>query len=97
MRTTDFALARLSFTHRCRTIRSTRGDIAALFRRRWQAELHLRSLKTVMQMEHLRCKKPHRVRNEIRTHMLAYNLIRGVMSEAAVEGDVQWHISSSQH
>jgi hypothetical protein len=43
-------------------------DIAALFRRRWQAELHLRSLKTVMQMEHLRCKKPHRVRNEIRAH-----------------------------
>ena len=69
-------------------------DIAALFRRRWQAELHLRSLKTVMQMEHLRCKKPHRVRNEIRTHMLAYNLIRGVMCEAAVEGDVQpWQIS----
>lgn len=72
----------------------TREDIASLFRRRWQAELHLRSLKTVMQMEHLRCKKPHRVRNEIRTHMLAYNLIRGVMSEAAVEGNVQpWQIS----
>ena len=72
----------------------TQEDIAALFRRRWQAELHLRSLKTIMQMEHLRCKKPHRVRNEIRTHMLAYNLIRGVMAEAAIAGDVQpWQIS----
>ena len=72
----------------------TKEDIAALFRRRWQAELHLRSLKTVMQMEHLRCKKPHRVRNEIRAHMLAYNLIRGVMAEAAIEGDVRpWQIS----
>jgi len=69
-------------------------DIAALFRRRWQAELNLRSLKTIMQMEHLRCKKPHRVRNEIHAHMLAYNLIRGVMAEAAIEGDMQpWQIS----
>ncbi len=69
-------------------------DIAALFRRRWQAELNLRSLKTIMQMEHLSCHKPHRVRNEIRAHMLAYNLIRGVMSEAATEGNVQpWQIS----
>ncbi len=33
-------------------------EIAELFRRRWQAELHLRSLKTHLQMEHLRCKKP---------------------------------------
>jgi hypothetical protein len=72
----------------------TKEEISALFRRRWQAELHLRSLKTIMQMEHLRCKEPHRVRNEIRMHMLAYNLIRGVMAEAAIEGDVQpWQIS----
>jgi IS4 transposase len=38
--------------------------IAELYRRRWQAELHLRSLKSVLQMEHLRCKTPHRVRND---------------------------------
>jgi hypothetical protein len=69
-------------------------DIAALFRRRWQAELNLRSLKTVMQMEHLRCKKPHRVRNEVRAHMIAYNLIRQVMSEAACAAGVEpWRIS----
>lgn len=75
-------------------IEYTKEDISALFRRRWQAELNLRSLKTIMQMEHLRCHKPHRVRNEIRAHMLAYNLIREVMAEAATEGDVQpWQIS----
>lgn len=72
----------------------TKEDIAALFRRRWQTELNRRSLKTIMQMDHLRCKAPHRVRNEIRAHMLAYNLVRGVMAEAAIEGDVQpWQIS----
>ena len=72
----------------------SKDDIAALFRRRWQAELNLRSLKTVMQMDHLRCKKPHRVRNEVRAHLIAYNLIRQVMSEAAREAGVQpWQIS----
>lgn len=72
----------------------SKDDLAALFRRRWQAELNLRSLKTVMQMEHLRCKAPHRVRNELRAHLIAYNLIRQVMCEAAVRGNVQpWQIS----
>lgn len=72
----------------------TKEDIAALFRRRWQAELNLRSLKTVMQMDHLRCKKPHRVRNELRAHLIAYNLIRQVMAEAAMEENTQpWQIS----
>jgi len=68
--------------------------IADLYRRRWQAELNLRSLKTVMQMDHLRCKTPHRVRNELRAHLAAYNLIRQVMCEAAMAGGVvPWHIS----
>jgi putative transposase len=72
----------------------SKDDLAALYRRRWQAELNLRSLKTAMQMEHLRCKEPHRVRNEIRAHMIAYNLIRQLMCEAAVKGNVQpWQIS----
>ncbi|TWT68220.1 IS4 family transposase [Crateriforma conspicua] len=72
----------------------SKDDISALFRRRWQAELHLRSLKTIMQMDHLRCKRPHRVRNELRAHMLAYNLIRQVMCDAAMSGKLQpWQVS----
>ncbi|QDU94513.1 IS4 family transposase [Lignipirellula cremea] len=75
-------------------IEYSKDDLAALFRRRWQAELNLRSLKSVMQMDHLRCKKPHRVRNELRAHLLAYNLIRQVMCEAAAHGAVApWRIS----
>jgi hypothetical protein len=69
-------------------------EIALLYRRRWQAELHLRSLKTVLQMEHLRCKTPRRVRNEFYTHLLGYNLIRGVMAATAIESDqAPWKIS----
>jgi putative transposase len=68
--------------------------LGQLYRRRWQAELHLRSLKMVMQMDHLRCQAPHRVRNEFWMHLLAYNLIRKVMALAAVRaGREPWRVS----
>jgi hypothetical protein len=70
------------------------NEIADLYRWRWQAELHLRSLKVVLQMDHLRCKTPHRVRNEFWMHLLAYNLLRRVMALAASEARVPpWQIS----
>ena len=37
-----------------------------------------------MQMDVLRCKTPEMVRKEIWIHLLAYNLIRGVIAEAAL-------------
>jgi hypothetical protein len=70
------------------------AELAKLYRRRWQAELKLRSLKIVLQMDHLRCKTPHRVRNEFYTHLVAYNLIRRVMAEAAFASGVEpWTVS----
>lgn len=69
-------------------------EIAQLYRRRWQAELNLRSLKIVLQMDHLRCKTPHRVRNELSMHLLAYNLIRQVLAAAATTAGVEpWTVS----
>ena len=72
----------------------SKAEIALLYRRRWEAELNLRSLKSVMQMDHLRCKTPPRVRNELRTHLLGYNLIRQVMAESALFGGLSpWQLS----
>jgi hypothetical protein len=69
-------------------------DVGELYRRRWRAELHLRSIKTVLQMDRLRSKTPERVRNEFWMHLLGYNLIRGVMAQAAIEAKTQpWRIS----
>lgn len=69
-------------------------EIASLYRRRWQAELNLRSLKIVLQMDHLRCKTPHRVRNEFYMHLLGYNLIRRVMAVAAARANQEpWTVS----
>jgi hypothetical protein len=58
-------------------------ELAQLYRARWQAELDLRSLKQVLQMDVLRCETPEMVRKEIWVHLLAYNLIRKVMADAA--------------
>jgi Transposase DDE domain len=58
-------------------------ELGELFRERWHAELDLRALKTEMQMEMLRTESPEMVRKEVAMHLLAYNLIRGLMAEAA--------------
>src|SRR5262245_47819437 len=61
----------------------TREDLAQLYRARWHAELDLRSLKQALQMDILRCQTPELVRKEIWAHILAYNLIRTIMAQAA--------------
>jgi len=63
-------------------------DLADLYRARWQAELDLRALKTTMQMDILRSKTPAMVRKEMWAHLLAYNLIRTVMAQAAQQHDL---------
>lgn len=69
-------------------------DLAELYRWRWQAELNLRSLKTVLQLEVLRGKTPEMVRKELWMHFLAYNLIRTLMAQAAQKHEVQpWMLS----
>jgi len=70
------------------------ADISALYRERWHCELDLRSLKTSMQMHRLRCKTPEMVEKEFWTHLLAYNLIRQTMVEAArLHGGLPRHLS----
>lgn len=61
----------------------TKDDLATLYRARWNAELDLRSLKETLQMDILRCHTPELVRKELWTHILAYNLIRTIMAQAA--------------
>jgi hypothetical protein len=67
---------------------TTKEDLAGLYRERWNAELDLRSIKSTMQMRELRCKTPESVRKEVWAHVLAYNLIRTVMAQAAARHGV---------
>jgi DDE family transposase len=67
---------------------TAKEDLATLYRARWHNELDLRSLKSAMQMRELRCKTPELVRKEVWAHILAYNLIRTVMAQAAARHGV---------
>ena len=50
--------------------------------------MDIRSLKVAMRMDVLRCKTPAMVRKEFWAHLLAYDLVRGAMAEAAVRQGV---------
>jgi putative transposase len=58
-------------------------DIAELFGFRWNAELDIRSIKTFMNLDFVRCMSPEMVRRELWTTLLAYNLIRITIATAA--------------
>jgi len=59
-------------------------ELASLYKERWKIELDFRTIKTHMGMEMLRCKTPEMVQKEIAVHLLAYNIIRGNLAQAAV-------------
>jgi len=61
--------------------------LKALYRQRWNVELDLRNIKTTLGMEHLRCKTPEMAIKELWVSLLAYNLIRLLMAQAALLAD----------
>ncbi len=61
-----------------------RGDwIRALYRSRWLIELDIRALKCSVGLDQLRAKSPAMVRTEMWSCLLAYNLVRVKMLQAA--------------
>src|SRR5262249_56584096 len=65
------------------------GEFGDLYERRWEGEVDIRSIKSTMQMDILRCKTPEMVRKEIWAHLLAYNLLRTAMAVAASENGIE--------
>ena len=59
-------------------------DIAELYGFRWNSELDIRSIKSNMNLGHVRCKSPAMVRREVWTTILGYNLIRTTAAGAAL-------------
>jgi hypothetical protein len=58
-------------------------DLCQLFAERWHCELDLRSIKRALGAHHSRCETPAMVRKDLWMHLLAYNLIRVRMAQAA--------------
>ena len=62
--------------------------IAAAFRRHWRLELCLDDLKTTLGMASLRCLSPAMVGKELLAFLIAHNLVRWIMDQAAREHGV---------
>ncbi len=62
----------------------TKEDIAELYGFRWNSELDIRSIKSNLNLAHVRCKSPEMVYREVWTTILAYNLIRTTAAAAAL-------------
>jgi hypothetical protein len=65
-----------------------KGELGQLFWQRWNVELDLRNLKSTLGMERFVCKTPPMVEKEMWVYLLAYNLIRLLMAEAASQASV---------
>ena len=63
-------------------------ELARLYLRRWQVEVNLRNLKITMGMDVLRCKTREGVLKEMHMFAIAYNLVCGVMLDAAARQGV---------
>jgi hypothetical protein len=63
-------------------------EIAQAYLRRWRLELCLDDLKTTLGMETLRCLSPKMVEKELLAFLIAHNLLRWVMAQAAREHNV---------
>ena len=74
-----------------------KGELHQLYARRWDVELDLRNIKTTLGVEVLRCQTPTMIVKELWVHLLAYNLIRLLMAQAALEVRVQPRELSFKH
>ena len=64
-----------------------KSALKVLYRSRWNIELDLRNIKTTLGMEILSCKTPEMAIKELWVYLLAYNLIRLLMAQAALLAD----------
>jgi hypothetical protein len=68
--------------------KAPKGALGELFGQRWNVELDLRNIKTTLGMERLSCLTPQMCEKEVWVYLLAYNLIRLLMAQAAVQAEL---------
>ena len=91
IRIVRYTIARPGFRVRTVTLLTTlldperypQGKLAEAYGLRWTVETCLKHLKTTMKMDVLRCLTVHGVQKELTMFLLAYNLVRMIVLEAA--------------
>jgi len=77
--------------------RVSKADLSVLYGRRWNVELDLRNLKTTTGMDILSCQTPQMNEKQLWVHLLAYNVIRLLMAQAACNANVDPRSLSFKH
>jgi hypothetical protein len=72
-------------------------ELSDLYCRRWNVELDLRNIKVTLGVDVLSCRTPQMVMKELWVHLLAYNLIRLLMAQAAAASEVEPRQLSFKH
>jgi hypothetical protein len=68
--------------------RDSASELAELYHRHWLVELDIRTIKTTLGLDVLRCHSPEMIRRELATGLLAYNLILQVMLQSALAAGI---------
>lgn len=71
--------------------------LSALYQRRWHVELDLRNIKVTLGMDILCCHSPAMNLKQLWVTLLAYNLIRLLMAQAALQANLQPRQLSFKH
>jgi hypothetical protein len=69
-------------------IRYPAREIAEAYRLRWREEMCFDDLKTTLHMAHLKCLSPQMVRKEVCMFLIAHNLLRCLMAQAAAQARI---------
>jgi hypothetical protein len=77
--------------------RACKRELGKLYVRRWNMELDLRNIKHTLGLEALSCKTPEMCEKELWVYLLAYNLIRLLMAQAALQAGVHPRQLSFKH
>jgi hypothetical protein len=75
----------------------SKDDLSALYAQRWNVELDLRNLKTTTGMDVLSCQTPQMNEKQLWVHLLAYNVIRLLMAQAACNAGMDPRELSFKH
>ena len=75
----------------------SKDNLCELYARRWNVELDLRNLKTTTGMDVLNCQTPQMNEKQLWVHLLAYNVIRLLMAQAASNASVDPRGLSFKH
>ena len=61
-----------------------KADIVALYASRWDIEVSIREMKTIMHLNVLRAKTDDMIHKELAASVIAYNLVRNLISSAVI-------------